>query len=890
MTNMSNGQEQWLSRLLAYLHDPPCKPLCIKEYNEVARKFIQEIGITTDEYQTYLNKTSDYIAAAVDSFPMPQEKCTAKFTGMQISQDKESSTFKHPFSGTNIEIPDLKELSEYEEVLQNAIEGIKDNSAKEKLFLLWRNWLDNACETKENHAGDLALFPADARLPDHTIWNHMSITAAIEACREDDGEIKPAFLIFQAGPVQEFIAQARSTRDLWSGSYMLSWLTGSAMKAVTDELGPTSIIFPALNGIGIFDILNKDLYQGIRYSNANGSEESLWDRLYNSGTKEEKIKSAEILLNPALPNRFFAIVPQSQAIELAQKAEKAFKQEFRNISNHCWKRFVQYANSLGIETNEGWKTRWDKQVELLPEITWQITEVEEDLDALYQKAEKLPAMQSENNSLKTLKKLVKLATETIKVEDRDSEYYNESKTKLKNWGITWAVNYAMCEYALSARRNTREFDAFVTDENQHGTVKDFLTGKEEIIGSEDFWDFAKEENNIFKNNEGPYGAISITKRLWCKDFNNSRSYLFEKLDIDESIFQKVISADSVEDIAKRNTLTKKEIEDGKPKSSNKYIAIIALDGDSMGKWMSGEKARPFVNQIAGKAPEYFEGLGVDSNLLRPLAPSYHLQLSESLANFANHLAGKIVKQYKGQLIYAGGDDVLAMVPATKAMECVQALRAVFRGDKEYFNNLKQGRFEFDIPQNGIVKIGKNKPLIVPGTEADISCGIAIAHFKHPLQRVVKEARMAESRAKKEYKRSAFSFTLLKRGGETVHWGSKWDTHATQLLNQYSELRKEGKVSNRFPYALAQLLAPYKLEANTANDYEEFNRTDVIKKELETVLENQVSDKKTSAELRESCQKYLKGISTLQDDSNICKWDDFSKLFLTAAFIERERGE
>lgn len=26
----------------------------------------------------------------------------------------------------------------------------------------------------------------------------------------------------QVGPVQEFIAQARSTRDMWAGSYLLS--------------------------------------------------------------------------------------------------------------------------------------------------------------------------------------------------------------------------------------------------------------------------------------------------------------------------------------------------------------------------------------------------------------------------------------------------------------------------------------------------------------------------------------------------------------------------------------------------------------------------------------------------------------------------------------------
>jgi hypothetical protein len=38
-----------------------------------------------------------------------------------------------------------------------------------------------------------------------------------------------AFLSFMIGPVQPFIESARTLRDLWSGSYLLSWLTASAM-------------------------------------------------------------------------------------------------------------------------------------------------------------------------------------------------------------------------------------------------------------------------------------------------------------------------------------------------------------------------------------------------------------------------------------------------------------------------------------------------------------------------------------------------------------------------------------------------------------------------------------------------------------------------------------
>ena len=44
------------------------------------------------------------------------------------------------------------------------------------------------------------------------------------------GDAGKAFLAFSLGPVQSFIESAVSLRDLWSGSYILSWLTWHAMK------------------------------------------------------------------------------------------------------------------------------------------------------------------------------------------------------------------------------------------------------------------------------------------------------------------------------------------------------------------------------------------------------------------------------------------------------------------------------------------------------------------------------------------------------------------------------------------------------------------------------------------------------------------------------------
>ncbi len=52
-------------------------------------------------------------------------------------------------------------------------------------------------------------------------------------------------LAMAIGPVQDFIAAARRTRDLWFGSHVLSEISKAAAKAVADQVGLGALIFPA---------------------------------------------------------------------------------------------------------------------------------------------------------------------------------------------------------------------------------------------------------------------------------------------------------------------------------------------------------------------------------------------------------------------------------------------------------------------------------------------------------------------------------------------------------------------------------------------------------------------------------------------------------------------
>ncbi|MEZ5581385.1 MAG: type III-B CRISPR-associated protein Cas10/Cmr2 [Candidatus Competibacteraceae bacterium] len=105
-------------------------------------------------------------------------------------------------------------------------------------------------------AGDLGalwgLLPADTRVPDHTIWSHLDLSSALATAFHADSESNLALLTVSFGPVQDFIAQARTTSDLWAGSHLRRGIAWEGLKTICEELGPDTALFPQLRRLRIY--------------------------------------------------------------------------------------------------------------------------------------------------------------------------------------------------------------------------------------------------------------------------------------------------------------------------------------------------------------------------------------------------------------------------------------------------------------------------------------------------------------------------------------------------------------------------------------------------------------------------------------------------------------
>jgi CRISPR-associated protein Cmr2 len=108
------------------------------------------------------------------------------------------------------------------------------------------------------------------------------------------GDNNLALLLVSIGPVQEFIAEARKTRDLWAGSYLLSKVTFEAMTPVLDVNGVEVILMP--------DIAESALYKR-------------W--FVDTGQVNKSIpRNPATMTYASLPNHFLAIIPDDKVEDI----------------------------------------------------------------------------------------------------------------------------------------------------------------------------------------------------------------------------------------------------------------------------------------------------------------------------------------------------------------------------------------------------------------------------------------------------------------------------------------------------------------------------------------------------------------------------------------------
>ncbi len=267
---MSGGNgmvTRWTRKIVAFLHDPPGKALVLRSERHASHEQLAgalqliTLGRAATKDEKDQATKADHIASAADRVNFPSG-ATAYW-----DQDQIEPRLTHPLAAgaqpqlVHLPSRNLQDLDDKvqegagQRILRPWVDQLATQPDKEKrlYFHIWRllyEWLAQRTSLKSW----VRLLPADTRQPDHPLEQHLSISAALA-----DALPKPAFLIFSLGPVQEFIAAARRTQDLWMGSWLLSYLSWKAMEKLAADFGPDVIVFPSLRGQPLCDRwLHKD--------------------------------------------------------------------------------------------------------------------------------------------------------------------------------------------------------------------------------------------------------------------------------------------------------------------------------------------------------------------------------------------------------------------------------------------------------------------------------------------------------------------------------------------------------------------------------------------------------------------------------------------------------
>lgn len=903
-------QSFWERKIVAFLHDPPDKLLLgFRAHEHRAEILIEQVlGRRRDQQERELAEKADSVAAAMDRGAFPQEVViTARDASLPASGAVlywASPEVRHPLSGRRFEHLPASSLDERRRVsdeYRGALERIARRFAgdpRRTYLALWR-------QLPEAVPPVWRLIPADTRMVDHSLWDHLDATAAVVGALD-----RPALLVFALGPVQRYINQARRTQDLWMGSYILSYLTWEAARAIAETLGRDAILYPSLRGQPLVD---------------------RWLASPDVGVVDD-VPHRRLMGVAAIPNRFVALVP-------ADRAESLGKDVVVPAVRAAWERIacavLWHLESL-VSVDDAFREMWAAQTGV------RAGEARDGPWELYWSYHAWPATRPRGDP-EVWREAEAAVDEYARLvfppgpggaPDVPPDWHfgavyrahrQVSGGRLVNVGTAYSLLYALAERGLGARKVLRDFDQAAEHgekctvcgeraalhgrdgsragvrrfwaalanqlkaEGRHAEVKP--DGRERLCAVCAVKRFA--QRAFFEPQLGLRGGFPSTSTIASASFREQLMQLLKSRPLTDDVWDPVLAfhqelvrarsrgGEAIprpvrSEAVPRLAALLREFPEGKAREVMgdlleydgdlfypatysvdsfrdsygldflpedvgslrrglerllrraslagvagpcAYFSVLVMDGDEIGAWLSGVRLPAFREALNSQAVDLFRRQWARGRLLdwqplvdggsrRLLGPASHAAISHALSNFALYCVTPVVEDlYPGRVVYAGGDDLLALLPADCALAAARDLRALYSGQATVDVGA-DGRWLRVIPEpgghrSGFLRVGGSW-LLAMGPAATISAGIAIAHHRAPLDAVLREAREALRSAKEAYGRDAVCVHVLKRSGDALRVGSRWsygDLDAVSVFLGVRQRFREGRLSARLVYDL-----------------------------------------------------------------------------------------
>jgi CRISPR-associated protein Cmr2 len=523
------------------------------------------------------------------------------------------------------------------------------------------------------------------------------------------------FLHFSLGPVQSFVAQARRTRDFWAGSFILSWLAGQAMLVVHEAGG--ELILPAV--VEEHGKITDPLLAAIKQRE-----------------KGEIVSQGPEIAT--LPNRFQARIPDDFD-PLA--CVEAIQRKWRDLAEKIWQDYIQPVAHLGKGTRE----IWDRQITGFWEMNWVIGNDSALLDRRKNWRSHVPPI--EHGDKCTLMGNFQELSGYLRIRGEKQQEYFWASLRAKTGEYELANNERLCAIALVKRLLplVAVETLWLVPRRYPSTpylaaipwIAEVCIDKPEKARK-----YATEASQLPGANrrEEPERFFCLQKALTSnqegREFTSLDGNCFHKAALHNDHLWEQGTGRTKDTAGIRRQLIKLLDDLGKPVTP--FYAMLLMDGDRLGALLQNHSSR--VNLI-----------------------------TNALASF-NQSVKEVINKYNGITVFAGGDDVLAMLPLDGALPAALTLRHLYT--------------------QSFTKVGLGAGL---GT---ISGAIVYAHYTTPLTAVYQEThRLLDNVAKDKTGRDSLAIAVWKGVGRVLTWAAPWAVIGNVQNNVLDELIKGFKESD-----------------------------------------------------------------------------------------------
>jgi CRISPR-associated protein Cmr2 len=570
-------------------------------------------------------------------------------------------------------------------------------------------------------------------------------------------------LIVTLGPIQDFIAAARRTRDLWFGSWLLSELSKATAQAMAEECGIEALVFPGV-------------------------------------LKRKELRTES---NTSVANKIVVRVPDGMdPASVAKRGESRMRDRLTLLCKEAF-------DKIGTSYFE--RRTAEDQVKDLIEVAWVIApEAGPDGYAeARRRAEELLAARK-NTRLWSKVPWGKDVPKSSIDGERESVLHEDLFDQVgKDGGLTpeqvrkgYGVGPAerICGVGLLKRHGIREDAKYAHRflSTGHLAAWPLYQRLKKLTPGGDLKESWQEYLDVLKR----FGVK--LKELEIVQGEGWQHFLFEKYDgsllfenrLSELLEEFVPAGQLPEALRAARAALARFLEKLGVSTPLPYYAILVADGDKMGKAIEHQSS--------------FKG---------------HQDLSRALDQFAQRVRTLVERDHGGELVYAGDDDVLALVPLHQAVDCARALAQEFQE--------KLSRF----------------PVGEDNQTPTLSAGIGISHFLDPLRSALNLARKAEALAKE--KRSSLAVIVDKRSGPPVEVKGVWGD-LDERLKTYVEMHRNDWVPDGAAYELRELGRLL----DKASETEKASLIELVRKEAERILRRKQPQHGVEKEIAEPVLKRL----------------------------------